>query len=70
MELESVFYILAIVYMSIMLIITVAALIALLVIKKKIDAIHMRIEEKLAIVGNVARLGSNLVDAAKKAVGR
>lgn len=70
MELQDIFYALAIIYMSVMLLITVALLVALLVIKKKIEAIHQRIEEKLAIVNNIVHLGSNIVSGAKRAVGR
>lgn len=70
MDVQNAFYVYAMVYMSIMLIITIAALVALFVIKKKIDAIHRRIEEKVNMVTNIAHLGSDLVGAAKKAVGK
>lgn len=70
MDVQNAFYIYAMIYMSVMLVITIAALIALYVIKRRIDAIHRRIEEKLSVVSNLAHLGSDLVGAAKRAVGK
>jgi Flp pilus assembly protein TadB len=69
-ELQEVFYTLGIIYMTIMLLITIALLIGVFIIKKRIDEIHQRIEEKLAVVTNAARVGSNLVNAAKRVAGR
>lgn len=70
MELETSFYIIGIIFMSLMLLITIAAVIAIFVIKSKIDAIHRRVEEKLSVVTNIAQVGSDIVSAAKKAVGK
>ncbi len=70
MELETSFYIIGIVFMSLMLLITIAAVVAIFVIKSKIDAIHRRVEEKLSVVTNIAQVGSDIVSAAKKAVGK
>lgn len=70
MDVQNAFYVYAMIYMSIMLVITIAALVALFVIKKKIDAIHQRIEEKVNMVSNLAHLGSDLMGAAKKVVGK
>ena len=66
MDLQDTFYVLGIIFMSLMLLIMIGIVIAIFVIKKKIDAIHRRIEEKLAMVNKVARAGSNIVGAAKK----
>jgi hypothetical protein len=68
MELQNAFYILAIVFMSLMLLIMIAIVIAIFVIKSKINAIHRRIEEKLAIINNIAHFGGDLMRATKKVV--
>ncbi len=47
MELETVFYILAIVYMIIMLLISFALLSAVIVIKTKINRAHQVIDQKV-----------------------
>lgn len=70
MDLQNAFYVLAIIYMSLMLLITIAAVIALFVIKHKINAIHRQIDEKINMITNLTHLGSDLVGAAKKAVGK
>jgi len=68
MDLQETFYILAIVFMSLMLLIMIAVVIAVFVIKSKINAIHRRIEEKLAILNNIAHFGGDLMRATKKVV--
>jgi len=70
MDLQDTFYILGIIYMSVMLLIVIGLLTAVLVIKKKVDSIHQHIEDKLSIFTNIAHTGSTIVDAAKKAVRR
>lgn len=70
MELQTTFYILAIIFMSLMLMIVIALAIALFKIKAKINIIHQRVEEKLNIVSNIAHLGSDVITAAKKVVTR
>lgn len=46
-DLETAFYIVALVYMGLMFILFIALLVAVMVIKSKIDAAHRRIEEKI-----------------------
>jgi hypothetical protein len=70
MDLQDTFYVLAIVYMSLMLLITIALAIAVFIIKKKINDIHQKIDAKLAVVNNIAHLGSDIIGAAKKVAGR
>jgi hypothetical protein len=70
MDLQDTFYILGIVYMSLMLLIMLALVIAVFIIKRKVNEIHRKIDEKLAIVNNIAHLGSDIVGAAKKVVGK
>ncbi len=70
MELQETFYILGIVFMSLMLLIMVGLVIAVFIIKAKINAIHQKIDDKLALINNIAHLGSDIVGAAKKVTRR
>ncbi|HYH74758.1 MAG TPA: hypothetical protein VD735_02240 [Candidatus Saccharimonadales bacterium] len=65
MDLQETFYLMGIIYMAIMFILMIAAVIAVFAIKKKIDHIHHNIEQKLAMVTNIAHAGSELVEKAK-----
>jgi hypothetical protein len=65
MELQDVFYWMAIVFMTIMFVLMIAAVVAIFAIKKKIDHIHQNIEEKLQVFSNIAHVGSDLVNKAK-----
>lgn len=70
MELQTAFYIIGIIFMSLMLLIMIGIVVAVFVIKHKIDSIHRQIEERLSVVTNLKNFGSDLVDAAKQAVGK
>jgi hypothetical protein len=52
-DLETAFYILGIVYMSVMLVLIIGLLITALVIKNKVDRMHRMIEEKVNAVRDV-----------------
>lgn len=65
MELENTFYVIAIVFMSLMTLIILALVIAVFAIKAKINAIHQRIEEKVHSFMEVAEMGEALVHKAK-----
>ena len=65
MELQDVFYWMAIVYMAIMFLLMIAAVVAVFAIKKKIDHIHHVIDEKIQMVTSIAHAGSELVEKAK-----
>lgn len=65
MNLQDTFYWMAIIYMVIMFVIMIAGLVAVLAIKKKIDTIHQNIEDKLAVITNIAHVGGELVEKAK-----
>lgn len=58
MELETTFYIVSLVYMGLMFVLFVALLIAVLVIKAKINRLHRMVDDKVAaaqsLVGKVA----------------
>jgi len=67
MQLETVFYIMAIVYMGIMFILMIVALAAVLTIKRRINEIHRNIEEKIHTVTNAFQVGEAIVEKAKTA---
>lgn len=70
MSLEDTFYLMAIIYMSLMFVIFIALVVAVFVIKHKINMIHRQIEEKLHLVTSVFHAGSEIVGKVKSAVKR
>ncbi len=68
-DLETAFYIIAIIFMSLALILTIVIAVALIVIRKKITAIHDRVEEKLHTLTDIASKGTAVMGAIKKASG-
>lgn len=53
MELETAFYIVALVYMGLMFVMFIALLAAVLVIKAKIDRLHAVVDEKVELAKSV-----------------
>lgn len=70
MNLQDTFYIMAIVYMSIMFILMIVMVVIIFVIKHKIHMIQRSIEEKLSVVTNAVHIGEAIVDKAKEAFKR
>lgn len=70
MELQEIFYIMGIVYMTIMFALMIVIVAAILVIKHKVNSIQQHIEEKLATVTNAIHMGEAIVDKAKETFGR
>jgi len=76
--LEQTFYILGIIFMSVMLILVMLLLASVFVIRAKVNKIHDNIEEKINTVTNIAEksgelaalAGSQVVKQAKKALGK
>lgn len=66
MDLQDTFYIIGIVYMSLGTLLMIALVIAVFVIKAKINEIHNRIEEKLRFVNQVADFGEKIVHKAEE----
>ena len=66
MELQEIFYIMGIVYMTIMFALMIVIVAAVLVIKRKVNAIQSHIEEKLSTVLNAIHVGEAIVDKAKE----
>jgi cell division protein FtsL len=63
--LETAFYIVALIYMGIMLILFIALLTAVLVIKKKVDHLHQMVDERVEQVKNAADKVATLVATVK-----
>lgn len=66
--LEQTFYIMAIVFMSLMFLLMAAAVIAIFVIKSKIDKIHDNIEAKINSLTSIAERGGELTAIAGQQV--
>ena len=67
MELETAFYIMAIIYMGLMFILTLALVIAVFVIKHKVHVIQNSIEERFHSLINALQMGEAIFDKAKSA---
>ncbi len=70
MDLQTAFYVIGIVFMSLMLLIAIGITLAIFKIKAKITQIHKRIDEKLAVVSNLSHLGGDIMAATKKVLKR
>ena len=70
MDLQSTFYVIGIIFMGLMLVLFVVLVIAVLVIRAKINAIHRHLEEKLGNVLGIVEEGAKLANTVKKAVTR
>jgi hypothetical protein len=68
MELQTAFYIIGIVFMSLMLVLLIALVVAVFVIRAKIISIHDQIEDKLNTVGAIATASSEIIGRVKKVV--
>ena len=66
-DLQTAYYIIGIVFMSLMLLIGLILVVAVLVIRTKINAIHRNIEAKLDQVTEWADKGSAVLGVLKKA---
>ena len=65
MDLQNTFYIIGIIYMSLMTIIIIALVIAVFAIKAKINEIHRQIEDRLHAVIQMLKMGEAVVDKAR-----
>ncbi|HJP96653.1 MAG TPA: hypothetical protein VJ843_04780 [Candidatus Saccharimonadales bacterium] len=65
MDLQNTFYVIGIIYMSLMTIIIIALVIAVFAIKAKINEIHRQIEERLHSVIQMVKMGEAVVDKAR-----
>lgn len=70
MDLQNTFYIMGIIFMSIMLILILLLVISVLVIRAKIVSIHDKIEQKLSLVTDLSGAGKKLFSVAKSVTGK
>jgi hypothetical protein len=70
MDLQSTFYIIGIVFMSLMLILFLALVIAVFVIRAKVVAIHKLIDDKLSLVTDLGAKGAAVFKSIKKVTGK
>ncbi|HET9174237.1 MAG TPA: hypothetical protein VFN56_03060 [Candidatus Saccharimonadales bacterium] len=69
-DLQTAYYIIAIVFMGVMFLLLIGLLAAVLVIRSKVNAIHDRIEEKIAQISGVAEKGAAVLGTLKKVTGK
>jgi hypothetical protein len=65
-DLETAFYIISIIFMSLALVLTIGIAVALVVIHKKLSAIHDKVETKLHTISDIAHKGATVMGAIKK----
>lgn len=65
MELQTTFYVIGIIFMSLMTIIILALVVAVFAIKAKINAIHDRIEDKFRNIVDMIQMGQAIVHKAQ-----
>lgn len=65
MDLQTAFYVVGIVFMGLMLILFVVLVIAVLVIRAKVNAIHRHVEERLSGFIGLIENGAKFVDQVK-----
>ena len=69
-DLQTTFYIMAIIFMGVMFLILLSILAAVLVIRAKVNAIHARIEEKIEQLTAIAEKSTAVIGSLKKAAGK
>jgi hypothetical protein len=67
MDLQTAYYIVALIFMGLMLILFLVLVVAVLVIRAKVNAIHRHIEEKLGFALNLFEDGAKIVNKVKQA---
>lgn len=68
MALQTAYYIIGIIFMSLMILLMIVGVIAVLVIKARVNAIQRKIEEKIHAVTTLAHAGAEIAGAAKDLV--
>lgn len=66
MELQTAFYIVALIFMGLMLILFSVLIVAVLVIRAKVNAIHRHVEEKLGVALGIIEGGSKIMSKVKE----
>ena len=66
MELQEAFYIVGIVTMTLMLLLMIGMIVAVLVIKSKVNHLHKMVEDKVQSVTNAAETAKNMLTFFKR----
>lgn len=66
MDLQTTFYIIGIVFMSLMLLIMIGVVIAIFAIRAKVIALERTVNEKISTVTNIAHIVTDLISALKR----
>lgn len=66
MDLQSAFYVVGLIFMGLMLILFLVLVVAVLVIRAKVNAIHRHIEEKLSTALGLIESGTKIVNKVKE----
>lgn len=69
-DLQTAYYITALVFMGVMFLLLIGLLAAVLVIRAKVNAIHARVEEKMEQITGLAEKGGAVITGLKKAARR
>lgn len=67
MDLQTAFYVVGLIYMGLMLVLFLILVVAVLVIRAKVNAIHRYIEEKLSVALGLIEGGTKIVNKVKEA---
>ncbi len=70
MDLQTTFYVIGIIFMSLMTLIILALVVAVFAIKAKINTIQRQIENKIHSFTEVAEMGEEIVHKAQDFMGR
>lgn len=70
MDLQTTFYVIGIIFMSLMTLIILALVVAVFAIKAKINTIQRQIEQKIHSFTEVAEMGEQIVHKAQDMMGR
>lgn len=70
MDLQTTFYVIGIIFMSLMTLIILALVVAVFAIKAKINTIQRQIENKIHSFTEVAEMGEEMVHKAQDFMGR
>jgi hypothetical protein len=67
MDLQTTFYVVGLIYMGLMLVLFLILVVAVLVIRAKVNAIHRYIEEKFSVALGLIEGGTKIVNKVKEA---
>lgn len=66
MDLQTAYYVVALIFMGLMLVLFLVLVVAVLVIRAKVNAIHRHIEDKLSVALGLIEGGSKIMNKVKE----